>query len=103
MTPILGIMASQISGHLYAPTGSMYHISTTTLSTTATTVTFSSIPADYTHLQVRINWAENSTNWLAMNFNSDTTGANYKTHELQGNQRCSYFYLWVGCQFVERI
>ena len=88
MTPILGIMASQISGHLYAPTGSMFHISTTTLSTTQTTITFSSIPADYTHLQLRLfartnRSAQNAAN-LLIRFNNDT-GSNYAYHDLFGD------------------
>jgi hypothetical protein len=85
MTPILGIMASQISGHLYAPTGSMYHISTTTLSTATASVTFSSIPADYTHLQVRALVRETSTsNGYNARFNSDS-GSNYARHYLIGD------------------
>ena len=88
MTPILGIMASQISGHLFTPTGSMFYIASTTLSSAAATVTFSSIAADYTHLQVR--WFAAGTLASAdhvgmkVNFNSDT-GANYAYHELAGN------------------
>ena len=85
MTPILGIMASQISGHLYAPTGSMYHIASTTLSTTATDVTFSSIPADYTHLQIRIMASAVSGNQDAlMQLNGDTA-TNYSYHFLSGS------------------
>jgi len=92
MTPILGIMASQISGHLYAPTGSMYHIASTTLSSSALTVTFSSIPADYTHLQVR--WIGRGTfsdpsAGQKVNFNSDT-GANYTGHLLRGDGATVY-------------
>ena len=87
MTPILGIMASQISGHLFTPTGSMFHISTTTLSTATATVTFSSIPADYTHLQIRMmsrcNAAGDSDNVYAQ-FNSDTA-SNYSWHYLNGD------------------
>ena len=87
MTPILGIMASQISGHLYAPTGSMYHIATTTLSTATADVTFSSIPADYTHLQLRMltrgSIAAVGTN-VNVRFNSDTTSV-YYTHFLDGD------------------
>jgi len=84
MTPILGIMASQISGHLYAPTGSMFHIATTTLSTTTAYVEFSSIAADYTHLQIR-GIAQGASGGSALaTFNSDT-GANYSNHHLQGD------------------
>ena len=86
MTPILGIMASQISGHLYAPTGSMYHIASTTLSTAAASVTFSSIPADYTHLQIRgVGKSVTSGIWATLKMNSDSTAANYYSHRLLGS------------------
>ena len=83
--PVLGIFASQITGHLYAPTGSMYHIASTTLSTTATDVTFGSIPADYTHLQIRgIARLSSASNYGEITFNSDTA-ANYTFHKINGN------------------
>ena len=89
MTPILGIMASQISGHLFTPTGSMYHISTTTLSTAAASVTFSSIAADYTHLQIRVNarcaGAYTGTTAVRATYNSDTTLTNYYSHYIKGD------------------
>ena len=88
MTPILGIMASQISGHLYAPTGSMYHIASTTLSTAAASVTFSSIPADYTHLQIRAIARTGRTgqngDFFKTTFNADTA-SNYSWHLLTGD------------------
>jgi hypothetical protein len=52
--PILGTIASGISGNLYA--ASYESIATTTLSTNTPTITFSSIPSTYTHLQLRV-WA----------------------------------------------
>jgi hypothetical protein len=51
MTPMLGIMASQISGHLV--TNSYESIQTVTVSTATPSITFSSIPATYKHLQIR--------------------------------------------------
>jgi hypothetical protein len=52
MSPILGIYASQISGHLV--TNSYYSIATQTVgSGGASSITFSSIPSTYTHLQIR--------------------------------------------------
>ena len=53
MAPILGIYASQISGHLAAP-NSYASIATVTVgSGGASSITFSSIPSTYTHLQIR--------------------------------------------------
>ena len=86
--PVLGIFASQITGKLYAPTGSMYHISTTTLSTATASVTFSSIPADYTHLQVRCisksSYTTGTVDTVRATFNSDSAG-NYSYHFLRGS------------------
>lgn len=54
--PILGVIASGISGHLTPPwpANSYYQIGTTTVGAGgASSVTFSSIPSTYDHLQVR--------------------------------------------------
>jgi hypothetical protein len=86
MTPMLGIMASSISGSK-AITNSYVSIATTTLGTAASVITFSSIPATYKHLQIReisqINVAGASKD-VYMTFNSDT-GANYSMHVLYAN------------------
>ena len=69
----------------FVPT-SYESIATTTVgSGGSSTITFSSIPSTYTHLQVRI-MSLNSTaaNDYKFNFNSDT-GANYSKHSLYGN------------------
>lgn len=89
MSPILGIYASQISGHLFAPSGAYDSIATTTVgSGGTTTITFSSIPQTYTHLQLRVlqrgtGSGSNYTNKLQ--FNGDTTSANYREHYLYGD------------------
>jgi hypothetical protein len=84
--PVLGIIASQISGHLWAPSGAYDSISTTTLGSTTTSITFSSIPATYTHLQVRLFAKDGaaSLSSLAIRLNSDA-GANYAYHRLYGD------------------
>ena len=79
MTPILGIMASQISGHLATP-NNYDSIATTTLSSTAADVTFSSIPATYKHLQIRIMASAVAGNQDGLiQFNGDTA-SNYSYH-----------------------
>jgi ABC-type xylose transport system substrate-binding protein len=84
--PILGIMASQISGHLV--TNSYESIQTYTLGSDAASVTFSSIPATFKHLQVRLIgrdtfYANSDTNWQ-VTFNGDTA-SNYSYHGLIGD------------------
>ena len=88
MTPMLGIMASQISGHLWAPEGAYDSLATVTLSASAATVTFSSIPATYKHLQIRFfaqtNRGTYGSDDIKIQVNSDT-GSNYSWHDLYGN------------------
>jgi len=84
MAPMLGIMASSISGNLISP--SYDSIATSTLTSATASVTFSSIPSTYTHLQIRI-WGYNtsgSDRTLYLQFNSDS-GSNYRNHYLSGN------------------
>ena len=49
------------------------------------TVTFSSIPSTYTHLQVRSLVKFAASSFGNIRFNGDTTAANYRSHVLQGN------------------
>lgn len=94
MSPILGIYASQISGHLW-PASSYESIATTTVGAGgASSVTFSSIPSTYTHLQIRGIARETSgteVENIKVNFNSDTT-ANYSFHLLYGTGGAAFGY-----------
>ena len=85
MAPILGIYASSQQGALATAYES---IATTTVGTATSTVTFSSIPSTYKHLQLRLvtrNTSSNNYNaWFQMQINGDT-GANYSEHALTGN------------------
>lgn len=86
MTPILGILASGISGNLWQPGKDYDSIATTTVGGGgAASITFSSIPATYRHLQVRclMRSAGASAN-LTMQINGDTTN-NYTYHVLYGD------------------
>jgi len=88
MTPMLGIMASSISGSK-AVTSSYESIATTTVGSGGTsTITFSSIPATFKHLQIRIlarsNYAVQLQDYLKLRYNSDS-GANYAVHNLLGD------------------
>ena len=84
--PILGVTASSISGHLIAPdTGVMFPIGMVQVgSAGASTVSFSSIPSTYTHLQVRfMNFGQSSTAQY-FRLNGDA-GSNYARHLLVGS------------------
>ena len=59
-------------------------IATTTLSTSAASVTFSSIAGTYKHLQLRITAGNSVSAYMGMVVNSDT-GSNYAFHRLSGD------------------
>jgi len=83
MSPIpLGILA--VAGS--APAGAYELIQTQVLSSSASSVTFSSIPQTYKHLQVRlISQNDNSASTNAfLRINSDS-GSNYAWHYLSAN------------------
>ena len=81
MSPILGIFASQ--GRVAA--NSYESIQTITVPSGQASITFTSIPSTYKHLQIRVvglfSVADRGT---IMQFNSDTA-ANYSWHRLIGN------------------
>ena len=83
MTPMLGIMASQISGHL---SNTAYEsIETVTVGSGGeASITFSSIAADWKHLQIRV-FASPTTADVFMKFNGDGTTTNYSRHYLYGD------------------
>jgi len=79
--PILGITASSITGSTQTSYDS---ISTVTVgSGGSASITFSSIPATYKHLQIRGIGLQTSANGFTVQFNSDT-GSNYSWHQLYG-------------------
>lgn len=84
--PILGIFASAVTGGV--STTSFESIATVTVgSTSVADITFSSIPATYTHLQIRsfiLGTSSTAQGSVNVQFNGDT-GSNYAFHLLQGN------------------
>lgn len=84
MSPILGIWASQISGHLWAPQGAYDALATVNVpSGGVSSIVFSGIPTGYKHLQIRgIMKASDS---IYFSINSDTNNGNYYSHWLTGN------------------
>jgi hypothetical protein len=82
--PILGIIASQDYNRV---TNSYESIATVTVgSGGASDVTFSSIPSTYTHLQIRFLARSSGSPDTKVQYNSDTTTTNYRTHLLYGDQ-----------------
>jgi hypothetical protein len=78
-------MASQISGHLWAPAGAYDALATVTVpSGGASSITFAGIPSGYKHLQIRIIGLGNTAASGLMRFNGDT-GSNYSWHALYGD------------------
>lgn len=85
MSPILGIFASSKQGS----TTAYQSIATTTVGAGgSSSITFSSIPATYTHLQIRLlaqtNRATYCRDTLRMGFNSDSA-TNYADHSIYGD------------------
>jgi len=89
--PILGVVASQISGHLSTPdSGAMFPIAMANVgSAGAAYVEFTSIPATYKHLQLRFFMQEatsgGSFRGSVLQFNGTTSSGNYKNHQISGN------------------
>jgi hypothetical protein len=83
----LGLIASQISGHL--ENNSFESIQTVTLATSQSTISFNSIPSTYKHLQLRMLTRSNQTGvgseWILAQFNSDSTSGNYSFHYMGGD------------------
>lgn len=90
MSPILGIFASS----RLSAVGDYESIATTTLSSSQATVTLSSIPTTYTHLQIRV-FSRTDRPTYGINaigidrFNSDTA-ANYSGHNIEGDGSTAY-------------
>jgi len=85
--PILGIIASQISGKLWQPDGAYDALATVTVgATSVASITFAGIPNTYKHLQVRGSVRGDYAGWgsAAMKFNS--SNASYvEYHSLYGD------------------
>ena len=93
MTPIIGITASSITA---STLGDFEPIATVVVgSGGSTTISFTSIPSTYKHLQIRAIGrtltAGVSDNAIHIQFNSDT-GSNYSYHGLFGNGGSAFAY-----------
>jgi hypothetical protein len=87
MTPILGILASGISGNLWQPGKDYDSIATVSVSTPVSSISFTSIPATYKHLQIRYlsrSSRATTSDSVGMQLNTNT-GSNYARHFLSGD------------------
>jgi hypothetical protein len=91
--PILGIMASAISGNLTPTTGYVSIATQTVGAGGVSSVSFTGIPSVYKHLQIRYiardTTADNDANSAVVRFNSDS-GTNYVRHYLLGTGSAVY-------------
>jgi hypothetical protein len=88
MSPFLGMLDSAKTGHLNTFSGDFVSIATATVTSGGSggTITFSSIPQTYTHLQLRAYAFQSSgTAGIGMQFNTDTSSSDYAWHDLVGN------------------
>jgi len=83
--PILGIVASSNYQRVAPDTGAMFPLGMVQVGSATSSITFSSIPSTYKHLQIRWTALTSSNNAdLAFRFNGDT-GTNYTFHGIEGN------------------
>lgn len=95
MAPILGIFASANQGQ-FISYPAFESIATVTASGSSSTITFSSIPQTYQHLQIRgISKSPNGGPALVIQYNGDSS-VNYKSHYLEGNGNSTTAYAGVG-------
>ena len=82
------VYGSMLAGNsTYAPPGFESIATVTVGSTTTNTITFSSIPSTYTHLQLRYTARATDSDtqqYIYLRFNSDT-GTNYAAHRLRAD------------------
>lgn len=85
---MLNTVLGSLSSGVAASTSSYESIASATGTGSAGSITFSSIPSTYTHLQIRALSQDTNTNNFAgsydVRFNSDT-GLNYAYHQLYGD------------------
>jgi hypothetical protein len=88
MTPILGIMASAISGNLTPTTGFVSIATSTVGAGGSAAITFSGIPQVYKHLQIRGilrgSATTTSNDQMRIRFNDDSS-SNYAYHMMLGS------------------
>jgi hypothetical protein len=74
----------------------MFALATVNITSATSVVTFSQIPANYTHLQIRANCLTTGQETLNMYYNTDSTGSNYRDHQAGSNQVDVFAYSNAG-------
>ena len=100
-----GILSSQISGHLYSYSTDFYQIATATVdSGGASSISFTSIPQTYKHLQLRILSRASGSGSQAdtqLTFNADNTSGHYHAlHYIYGDGSGAYGGQDVSSTFI---
>jgi len=85
MSPILGVFAAQLPGRYAQPSASYDSIATVALASSAASISFTSIPATYKHLQIRL-LARSTDSAGTVNVNMSLNGGPGSTwHRIFGN------------------
>lgn len=83
---MLNNIVALLTGGAAASTTAYESIATVTVGAGgSSSITFSSIPSTYKHLQIRGYNTNNVIGWVQVQFNNDSTSGNYKQHELRGD------------------
>ena len=87
---MLNTVLGSLSSGVAAGGGASYEsIQTVNVTSNVASISFTSIPATYTHLQIRFIGKSSNTDPggsnVTFNFNSDTTQSNYRSHWLTGD------------------
>lgn len=98
MTPVYKLSANSVkngrtnygsmrAGDVYVPPGDFESIATATVGAgnTSATITFSSIPSTYAHLQLRMFVRATQRTALLMRFNNDSGSTNYDFHRMNAD------------------
>jgi hypothetical protein len=86
VTPVLGIIASSNQqGRGGGPVGSYDALASVRLSASTSEITFAGIPSNYRHLQIRASSLNSGQDTLYISYNGDTTGSNYRDHQMGAN------------------
>jgi len=99
---LLNSLLGTLSSGVAASTSSYESIASATGTGSSGTITFSSIPATYSHLQIRCIARTDTgfgTDYIQFRFNSDT-GSNYTYHGIEGDGASTYNFAATGQTIV---